>query len=68
MLGIDVIIKPLITCITFGLVGMLNIYVLLMVPGLYRGMGATTIVHNVASGATSAFIPKQEDPAARWRK
>lgn len=64
LIGIDIIIKPLLACVAFGLIGTLNIYILLMVPGLSGGIGATTIIHSVASGT----IPNQGDPAAKWGK
>lgn len=68
LLGIDVIIKPLIACVTFGLVGTLNIYVILMVPGLSGGVSATKIIHSVATGTTSSLTSRQGDPAAGWGK
>ena len=53
---INEILRPMVMYSILGLVGVLDIYILLMVPGLSRGVGATTIVHNVVSG----FAPKLE--------
>jgi len=46
----------------------LDIYILLMVLGLSGGIGATNVVHTIASGTASSFTPKEVDPAAKWGK
>ena len=49
LLGIDVIIKPLLACVAFGLIGTLNIYILLMVPSLSGGISQTVMIGNAAN-------------------
>ena len=62
LFGINDILRPIIMYSILGLVGVLDIYILLMVPGLSGGVSATTILHNVVSGVA----PRPMDPAAHW--
>ncbi|VVB74018.1 Uncharacterised protein [uncultured archaeon] len=63
LFGINTVLRPLVMYSILGLVGVLDIYILLMVPGLSGGVGATNIVHSVASGVVPTRPP---DPAAQW--
>ena len=52
--GVDVILKPIVMFVVLGIVGTLNIYILLMVPGLSGGIGSTVVVQGVANGGMTA--------------
>jgi hypothetical protein len=51
----DAVLRPIVFYLILGLVGVMNVYILLMVPGLSGAVGSTMTVHRVTSGGVESM-------------